>query len=156
MSQKRQSNILKRAPKLELETPIRAQAVAVGVCDELSGWLGEALPRGWVRQLIAEAGTAYACNERFRRRVRGKNANGRDYLWIFMRHWLAAKVLERRPHLHARLPAAYNYWPRIATQTTDPASPRERPSAAKVRPRQRIARAAPVCHVVLAAASDSH
>ena len=108
MSQKRQSNILKRAPKLELETPIRAQAVAVGVCDELSGWLGEALPRGWVRQLIAEAGTAYACNERFRRRVRGKNANGRDYLWIFMRHWLAAKVLERRPHLHTLLPAAYN------------------------------------------------
>jgi len=108
MSQKRQFNQSEQAPNLELEPPIRAQAVAAGVYNELSAWLGEALPRGWVRELIAEAGTAYACNERFRRRVRGKNANGRDYLWMFMRHWLAAKVFERRSHLHARRPAAYN------------------------------------------------
>jgi hypothetical protein len=73
-----------------------------------SVWLGEPLPRRWIRELVARANTVYAHNQRFHRRIRGNGSTGRDYLWMFTRHWLAALLSEHRPHLHARLPRSYN------------------------------------------------
>ncbi len=99
---------MKRLPQIELDTPLRPRAVAEDVLEEASVWLDEPLPRRWLRELIAEANTVYAHNERFRRTLRAKGNTGRAWLWIFTRHWLAALMYERRPHLHARLPESYN------------------------------------------------
>ena len=81
--------------------------VAQSVCEEVAVWLGSPLPARWVPELTAHARTIYAHNERFRRRIRGAGNCGRDHLWMFMRHWLAALLKDRRPHFYARLPVAY-------------------------------------------------
>src|SRR5882672_10898121 len=99
---------MKRAPRIELDTPLIPHAVTVAVHEEAGAWLDQALPRRWIRELIARANTVYARKERFRRTIRAGGNRGRDHLWIFMRHWLAALLHDRRPRLHARLPALYN------------------------------------------------
>ncbi len=88
--------------------PLVPRAVAAAVWEEASTWLGEPLPRRWIAQLTAHANTVYGGNECFRRRLRRQGDVGRDWLWAFMRHWLAALIRKHRPRQHGRLPAAYN------------------------------------------------
>jgi len=99
---------MKRVPQMELDTPLRPRAVAEAVWEEAGLWLDQPLPRRWLRELIAEANSVYANNPRFRRKLRANGNTGRDWLWVFTRHWLAALTKERRPHLHMRLPASFN------------------------------------------------
>jgi len=94
-------------PRIELDTPIVPRAIAAAVIEEAGVWLGQPLPRRWIRELTAYANTVYAHNPRFRRKVRGQGTRGRDYLWAFVRHWLAGLMWERRPQLHAHLPNNY-------------------------------------------------
>src|SRR5438876_3655138 len=94
-------------PRIELDTPIVPSAIAEAVVEEAGVWLGQPLPRRWIRELTAYATAVYAHNPSFRRRVRGQGTTGRDYLWAFVRHWLAGLMWERRPQLHARLPNTY-------------------------------------------------
>src|SRR2546426_7530 len=107
-TQSRPAAQLPSAPRIESDTPIVPRAVMVAVCEAASVWLGHPLPRRWVRELTARANTVYAHNPRFRRKVRAEGNSGRDYLWAFVRHWLAGLILERRPDFHALLPASYN------------------------------------------------
>jgi hypothetical protein len=95
-------------PQIELDTPVVPRAVAEAVWEEAGVWLDEPLPRRWIRELAAHAETVYAHNERFRRKLRANGNTGRNWLWIFTRHWLAALIRERRPHLHSCLPKSYN------------------------------------------------
>jgi hypothetical protein len=97
-----------RGIRIDWDTPIIPHIVAEGVCEEVTVWLQSPLPRRWVRELAAYANTVYAHNDRFRRRIHGAGNLGRDYLWMFMRHWLASMLRQRRPQLHARLPASFN------------------------------------------------
>src|SRR2546425_3626602 len=94
-------------PRIELDTPIVPSAIAAAVWEEAGVWLGQPLPRRWIRELTAYANTVYSHNPSFRRRVRGQGTTGRDYLWAFVRHWLAGLMWERRPQLLARLPNTY-------------------------------------------------
>jgi len=96
-----------RIPRIELDTPIVPRAIAAAVVEEAGVWLGQPLPRRWIRELTAYATAVYAHNPSFRRRVRGQGTTGRDYLWAFVRHWLAGLMWERRPQLHALLPNTY-------------------------------------------------
>ena len=98
---------MKRVPQIERDTPILPDFIARCVHEDASAWLNEPLPRRWIRELAARANTVYPHHERFRRKIRGRGNRGRDYLWMFMRHWLAALLDEHRPHLYARLPASY-------------------------------------------------
>jgi hypothetical protein len=95
-------------PRIEQDTPIVPQAVASAVWKEASLWLGEELPRAWLHRLTERAEAVYASNERIRRRLRGPGNGGRDWLWAFTRHWLAALIWKRRRALYARLPARYS------------------------------------------------
>jgi hypothetical protein len=78
------------------------------VCEEAAVWLGQPLPRRWVRELTALANTVYARNPHFRRNVCATGDQGRDYLWAFTRHWLSGLMWKRRPQLHARLPDSHS------------------------------------------------
>lgn len=98
---------MKQTPRIELDTPILPHFIARCVHEDAGAWLDQPLPRRWIRELTARANTVYARNERFRRKIRAGGNRGRDYLWVFMRHWLAGLLWERRPHLYARLPASY-------------------------------------------------
>ena len=98
----------KRHRRIEADTPIVPRAVAVSVWAEACAWLDEELPREWIRRLAVRADVIYFHNPRFRRKIRGQGNAGRDWLWMFTRHWLAAMILKRSPQLYARLPAAYS------------------------------------------------
>lgn len=93
--------------RIERETPILPRAIAGSVLEEASAWLGEQLPTSWIAELEARANTVYPANQRFRRRIRGGGNSGRDWLWAFTRHWLAALLKRRRPELFIRLPHRY-------------------------------------------------
>ena len=97
----------RRPARIETETPLVPQAVATAVVEEASVWLQTPLPRRWIRELVAHANTVYDHNPRFRRQIRGHGNRGRDHLWTFMRHWLAALMARRRQQLYSRLPASY-------------------------------------------------
>lgn len=98
----------KNRPHIETDTSIVPRAVAESVWEETCVWLDEELPRRWVWRLTARANAIYARNPHFRQVVRRPGNAGRDWLWAFTRHWLAAMIRKHRPELHARLPAAYN------------------------------------------------
>src|ERR1035438_5356478 len=93
---------------IEVDTPIVPRAVAVSVWAETCAWLDEELPREWIRRLAVRADVIYFHNTRFRRKIRGQGNAGRDWLWMFTRHWLAAMIRSRNPQLYARLPASYS------------------------------------------------
>ena len=97
-----------RRPRLETDTPIVPRAVAMSVWAETCAWLGEELPRQWVNRLAAHANVIYARNPHFRKILQRSGNTGRDWLWAFTRHWLAARIKKHRPELHARLPQSYN------------------------------------------------
>lgn len=97
----------RRARRIDEETVLIPRAAAEGVWEEAQAWLHQALPRRWVRELVAHANTVYAHNAGFRRKISGQGDAGRDWLWTFMRHWLAAIMRQRRPQLFARLPAEF-------------------------------------------------
>jgi hypothetical protein len=94
--------------RIQQDTPIVPAAVALGVWEEASQWLGEELPRAWLVRLLGRAEAVYASNARFRRRLHAEGDNGRDWLWAFTRHWLAALIWQQRRELYARLPASYS------------------------------------------------
>jgi hypothetical protein len=98
----------KRRVRIEADTPIVPRAVAVSVWAEACAWLDEELPREWICRLAVRADVIYFHNPRFRRKIRGQGNTGRDWLWMFTRHWLAAMIRKRSPQLYARLPASYS------------------------------------------------
>lgn len=97
----------RRPRRIDEQTALVPRAAAEGVCEEAQVWLRQPLPRRWVREMVTHANTVYQCNAGFRRKISGKGNAGRDWLWAFMRHWLAAIIRQRKPRLFARLPAAF-------------------------------------------------
>ncbi len=93
---------------IEHDTPIVPGAVARAVWQEASAWLNVELPREWIRRLAVRAEVIYFHNPRFRRKIRGQGNTGRDWLWMFARHWLAVMIQKHNLQLHARLPATYS------------------------------------------------
>ena len=93
---------------IERDTPIVPGAVAQAVWQEASAWLDVELPREWIRRLAVRADVIFFNNPRFRQKIRGQGDSGRDWLWMFVRHWLAAMIRKRSPQLYARLPASYS------------------------------------------------
>ena len=93
---------------LQRDTPLAPVAVARGVCEEVSIWLAAELPASWVELLVEKTAIISAHNPRFHRLLRQSGDRGRDWLWAFMRHWLAALLQRQRPACYARLPADYS------------------------------------------------
>ena len=92
---------------IERDTLIIPEVVARAVCEEASVWLSEELPREWIRRLAVRADVIYFHNPRFRQAIRRKGYAGRDYLWMFTRHWLATMIRRRDYDLYTRFPAVY-------------------------------------------------
>jgi hypothetical protein len=90
--------------RIEAETPVLPHVIAACVVDEAAAHLGEPLPASWVRELAARADTLFTHNRRVRRRLKGAGNQGRDWLWAFMRHWLAGRLHDQRPDCLAKLP----------------------------------------------------
>lgn len=83
-------------PKIEIDTPLLPIIVADCVIAELSHYYGQPLTdndRLLSANLALTADRIYSVNDTFHRRIRGRG--GRDYLYCFMRHWLAAEMISR-------------------------------------------------------------
>lgn len=96
-----------RRPQLETATPLAALAVARQVVEEASLWLGVPLPGRYAAGLAHRARRVYAHSAPFRRRMSGRQDGGRERLYMFMRHWLAARLRLERSDLFQKLPASY-------------------------------------------------
>ncbi len=89
----------------ERATGICPLYAAVAVADELEHYLRAALPADVADQLARRAERVLPHNARWGRRVKGRG--GREFLRMFMRHWLSGLLWRRRPDLFRRLPASY-------------------------------------------------
>jgi hypothetical protein len=96
-----------RRPQLETSTPIVALAIARQVVEEASLWLGTPLPGRYAAGLAHRARRVFAHSELYRPRFAAAGDAGRDRLYVFMRHWLAARLAAERPALFVRLPRSY-------------------------------------------------
>ena len=95
--------------RIENDTVIVPSAVADAVWEEACVYLQAELPVAWRRRLAVRANLTYRRNEKFRKLLRKDGDRGRDWLWAFSRHWLAALLHKHRPELYARLPARYSF-----------------------------------------------
>ena len=75
--------------------------------EEASLWLGTPLPSRYAAGLAHRARRIFAHSAVFRRRMCAREDGGRERLYVFMRHSLAARLQSERPHLFARLPTGY-------------------------------------------------
>jgi hypothetical protein len=92
---------------IKLDTPIIPRAVAEAVWEEACVHLDTTLPRRWIMELTSRAEEIYNHSPGFRKLLRSSGNAGRDYLWSFTRHWLAALVLKYRPNFAPKLPSEY-------------------------------------------------
>ena len=78
--------------RIEDETPILPFVIADSVTRELEKYLGRQLDsrESLIERIVAKGDGCYQHDECFRRMIRG--TNGRDYMYMFMRHWLAAEL----------------------------------------------------------------
>jgi hypothetical protein len=89
------------------DTPLVPRAAAEAVWEEACRLLAEELPHDWIGLLTERAETIYQRRGNYHRRLRGAGDTGRDWLWAFLRHWLAALVLRHHSDWYRRLPAGY-------------------------------------------------
>ena len=90
--------------RIEADTPIVPLWIAEWVVAEAERYSGEVFPDGYSHWLVEKADACYAGNPRFRRHMRGHGNAGRDWLRVFMRHWLAAILKYERPDLFIYFP----------------------------------------------------
>jgi hypothetical protein len=88
-------------------------AIAESICQEVAVFLGVPLPRRYARWLTAKAEVCFQKNEYFRRHVRGQGNAPRAYLYMNMRHWLAALIGTERRDLWACLPPSFDLGHRL-------------------------------------------
>jgi len=96
-----------RRPQLETATPLVAIAVARQVLEEASLFLGVPLPARYAAGLAFRAKITFAHSPTFRRGFCHRADAGRERLYVFMRHWLAARLHREQPALFRRLPAGF-------------------------------------------------
>lgn len=96
-----------RAPQLVRETGLVPLAAARQVLDEASALLGVTLPGRFAVRIAFQAHRIYAHSAPFRRRLRRPGDLARDTLYVYLHHWLAARLYAERPALYRRLPAEF-------------------------------------------------
>jgi hypothetical protein len=93
---------LRELPRETMPTPY---VIAEIVCREGRHHVGSDVPMRYETWLVRRTRQLYASNNGFNRRLR--SAAGRDYLYAFLRHWLASRLTREHPRLARRLPAGF-------------------------------------------------
>ena len=81
--------------------------IAESVCAEVSGFLGLDLPARYAVWIEARAEVSYARFDHFRKLMRGRGNASREWLRVYMRHWLAGLLGVERPDLYECLPESF-------------------------------------------------
>jgi hypothetical protein len=91
-------------PGLERDTQLMPWLIAESVCGELAAFLGMEIPARYAVWIEARAEVGYARHAHFRKLMRGSGNAPREWLKMFMRHWLAGLLGVERPDLYECLP----------------------------------------------------
>jgi hypothetical protein len=94
-------------PGLERDTTLMPWLIAETVCGEVARFLDVEIPSRYADWIEARAELAYANNRHFRKLMRGRGNAPRDWLYVFMRHWISGLLGEERPDLYECLPDTY-------------------------------------------------
>ncbi len=113
-------------PGLERGTALMPWLIAETVCGEAARYLDVEIPERCAAWLEARAEWHYARHRGFRARMCEPGNAGRDWLYAYMRHWLAALLQIERPDLFARLPKEFAIGHPLP-QATPPAGPAAAP-----------------------------
>lgn len=95
-------------PGIEHDTLLMPWLIADSVVQECSAWLGVDLPDECSDWLDARAERLYANRRHFFQLIRRGGTQARSRLFMFMRHWLAAKLKRTQLRLYRRLPYTYS------------------------------------------------
>jgi hypothetical protein len=105
--------------KIEDETPIMPWIIADAVVDEVARYLRaqgyrkeeaavDRMKEEWSRWLHARANQIYTHDDRFRRQIKGPKGNqGRDRMYMWMRHWLTGRMVDDLPAVPWLLPPGF-------------------------------------------------
>jgi hypothetical protein len=91
--------------RIEDDTVLIPLVVAETVVEEVYVFTGRRLSGNVANDLANKANAIYNVNTKFRKRIR--RHNGREVLFSFMRHWLAACLKRQAPKMFALLPASF-------------------------------------------------
>lgn len=94
-------------PGLERDTQLMPWLVAESVCGEVARFLGVEIPTRYAVWIEARAELTYAKDGHFRKLMRGRGNAPRDWLRVYMRHWLAGLLGLERPDLYECLPDTF-------------------------------------------------
>lgn len=104
-------------PGFERDTQLMPWLIAESVCDEVARFLDVELPARYVVWLDAKAERCYSTRRHFYKLMRGKGNRGRDWLYCFMRHWLASLLKLERLDLYHCLPENFGNGRRLPPGT---------------------------------------
>jgi len=71
-------------------------------------------------KLAAHADDTYRANAEFRRDMRSKGNRGRDQLYVWMRHWLAAELRTTKPQVFRKLPQSFLHGHKLVCRRSSP------------------------------------
>lgn len=95
---------------IEADTGIMVDVVAEAVWEEARRLLDQDLPQEYVPGLAAQAEGLYLNSASFAKRIRSnarRGNAGRDWLYAFMRHWLASMIRAQSAELARKLPGRW-------------------------------------------------
>ncbi len=101
---------------LEDDTSIQSSVVASEVVNELVRYLAKKNPKlsneigsgkGYVLFLVKRQADLYKADATWRERMNASGDKGRDTLYMFMRHWLAAEIKRKQPEVYKVLPSDF-------------------------------------------------
>lgn len=101
---KRRAAVMEFRPGIERDTELMPWLIADSVVAEAGRWLGVDLPEEWSAWLDKRAEGCYKKSARFHKLLHRRGNGGRDTLYVFMRHWLAARMMKETPALARRMP----------------------------------------------------
>ncbi len=93
--------------QLERDTSLTPEWVAESVVQEVERFLNATVPAGFTERLAAKAYYCYDHHRQFHKLLNESGNRGRDALFMFMRHWMAAWLKRERSALYKKLPWSY-------------------------------------------------
>ena len=81
--------------------------IAESVVQEVERFLKADLPEDFAARLAAKAEYLYPRHKHFKKVLNRPGKQGRDMLYIYMRHWTSAWLKRERSALHKKLPWEY-------------------------------------------------
>ncbi len=93
---------------LERDTLLWPEVIAETVVQEVEHFLGEELPVRYAVWLAAKAELCYSARRQFYRKLRSSGNAAREWLCVYMRHWLDSLLGLERPDLHRCLPVEFS------------------------------------------------